>query len=133
MAISKVKNKIKAKKENKTYPVVGNVYVFSGMNNTIISICDEKGNSLFNGSSGMFGFKGSRKSTPYAATKIAEEIGAKSFTSGLREVNIFVKGIGQGRISAIKALKAAGLKILSITDRTPLPHNGCRPSKRRRM
>ena len=103
------------------------------MNNTIISICDEKGNSLFNGSSGMFGFKGSRKSTPYAATKIAEEIGAKSFTAGLREVNIYVKGIGQGRISAIKALKAAGLKILSITDRTPLPHNGCRPSKRRRM
>ena len=133
MAISKVKNKIKAKKENKTYPAVGNVYEFSGMNNTIISICDEKGNSLFNGSSGMFGFKGSRKSTPYAATKIAEEIGAKSFTAGLREVNIYVKGIGQGRISAIKALKAAGLKILSITDRTPLPHNGCRPSKRRRM
>lgn len=133
MATSKIKSKSKSKKENKVVPALGNVYVSSGMNNTIMSICDEKGNILFNGSSGMFGFKGPRKATPFAATKIAEEIGAKAFNSGLREVNIFVKGIGSGRISAIKALKVAGLKVLSITDRTPLPHNGCRPSKRRRM
>ena len=121
-----------SKVKNKVVPALGNVYVSSTSNNTIISITDEKGNILYNGSTGMFGFKGSRKSTPYAATKVSEELGSKAYVSGLREVNIFVKGIGQGRVSAIKALKVSGIKVLSITDRTPMPHNGCRPRKRRR-
>jgi len=124
--------KVTKKSVAKTYPAVGNVYVSSGMNNTIISITDEKGNTLFNGSSGMFGFRNSRQATPYAATKVAEETGLKAFKAGVREVNVFVKGAGQGRVSSIKALKTAGLKVVSITDITPLPHNGCRPSKKRR-
>lgn len=129
----KVKATSKSSKvKNKIVPSLGNVYVSSTSNNTIISITDEKGNILYNGSTGMYGFKGSRKSTPYAATKVSEELGSKAYTAGLREVNIFVKGIGQGRVSAIKAMKISGIKVLSITDRTPIPHNGCRPRKRRR-
>jgi small subunit ribosomal protein S11 len=125
--------KVTKKNITKTYPVLGNVYISAGMNNTIVSITDEKGNTLFNGSSGMFGFKNSRQATPYAATKVAEETGLKAFNAGVKEVNVFVKGAGQGRVSSIKALKSAGLRVLSITDTTPLPHNGCRPSKKRRM
>jgi small subunit ribosomal protein S11 len=98
-----------------------------------MSITDEKGNVLYNGSTGMFGFKNSRQATPYAATKVAEETGLKAFNAGVKEVNVFVKGTGMGRINAIKALKVSGLKVLSITDTTPLPHNGCRPSKKRRV
>jgi small subunit ribosomal protein S11 len=128
-----IKGKNTKKNISKVYPSVGNVYISAGMNNTIVSITDEKGNTLFNGSSGMFGFKNSRQATPYAATKVAEETGLKAFNSGLKEVNVFVKGAGNGRVSSIKALKSAGLRVLSITDTTPLPHNGCRPSKKRRM
>jgi small subunit ribosomal protein S11 len=127
------KGKNTKKNISKVYPAVGNVYISAGMNNTIVSITDEKGNTLFNGSSGMFGFKNSRQATPYAATKVAEETGLKAFNSGVKEVNVFVKGAGNGRVSSIKALKSAGLRVLSITDTTPLPHNGCRPSKKRRM
>ncbi len=127
------KGKNTKKNISKVYPSVGNVYISAGMNNTIVSITDEKGNTLFNGSSGMFGFKNSRQATPYAATKVAEETGLKAFNSGVKEVNVFVKGAGNGRVSSIKALKSAGLRVLSITDTTPLPHNGCRPSKKRRM
>jgi small subunit ribosomal protein S11 len=125
----KIKN---SKTKSKIVPSLGSVYVSSSSNNTIVSITDDKGNVFYNGSTGMFGFKGSRKSTPYAATKVAEELGSKAYASGLREVNIFVKGIGQGRVSAIKAMKSSGIKVLSITDKTPMPHNGCRPRKRRR-
>lgn len=133
-----IKNNTKGKKVtkksiSKVYPAMGNVYISAGMNNTVISITDEKGNALFNGSSGMFGFKNARQATPYAATKVAEETGAKAFNAGVREVNVYVKGAGNGRVSSIKALKTAGLKVVSITDTTPLPHNGCRPSKKRRM
>ena len=128
-----IKGKNTKKNISKVYPSVGNVYISAGMNNTIVSITDEKGNTLFNGSSGMFGFKNSRQATPYAATKVAEETGLKAFNSGVKEVNVFVKGAGNGRVSSIKALKSAGLRVLSITDTTPLPHNGCRPSKKRRM
>jgi small subunit ribosomal protein S11 len=128
-----IKGKNTKKNISKVYPYVGNVYISAGMNNTIVSITDEKGNTLFNGSSGMFGFKNSRQATPYAATKVAEETGLKAFNSGVKEVNVFVKGAGNGRVSSIKALKSAGLRVLSITDTTPLPHNGCRPSKKRRM
>ncbi|NBO21745.1 30S ribosomal protein S11 [bacterium] len=129
-----VKNKKTTKKAaNKIIPAVGNVYISSGNNNTLMSITDEKGNVLYNGSTGMFGFKNSRQATPYAATKVAEETGLKAFNAGVKEVNVFVKGTGMGRINAIKALKVSGLKVLSITDTTPLPHNGCRPSKKRRV
>lgn len=133
MAKNTIGKKVTKKNITKSYPALGNVYISAGMNNTIVSITDEKGNTLFNGSSGMFGFKNSRQATPYAATKVAEETGLKAFNAGVKEVNVFVKGAGQGRVSSIKALKAAGLRVLSITDTTPLPHNGCRPSKKRRM
>lgn len=129
-----IKNKKTNKKvTNKVIPAIGNVYISSGNNNTLMSITDEKGNVLYNGSTGMFGFKNSRQATPYAATKVAEETGLKAFNAGVKEVNVFVKGTGMGRINAIKALKVSGLKVLSITDTTPLPHNGCRPSKKRRV
>lgn len=129
-----IKNKKTTKKViNKVIPSIGNVYISSGNNNTLMSITDEKGNVLYNGSTGMFGFKNSRQATPYAATKVAEETGLKAFNAGVKEVNVYVKGTGMGRINAIKALKVSGLKVLSITDTTPLPHNGCRPSKKRRV
>jgi len=134
MANKNVKTKKNTKKSTpKTIPSLGNVYILSGNINTLMSITDEKGNVLYNGSTGMFGFKNARQATPYAATKVAEETGLKAFNAGVREVNVYVKGTSIGRINAIKALKVAGLKVLSITDTTPLPHNGCRPSKKRRV
>lgn len=121
------------KKKEKIISPTGKVYVTAGMNNTIITVTDEQGNALFAGSSGKSGFKGSRKSTPYAATKAAEQAGASAYNAGIREVSVFVKGPGLGRISSIKALKSAGLNIVSISDQTPMPHNGCRPKNRRRV
>ena len=121
------------KATQKKTPTSGRVYITAGFNNTIVTITDIEGNSLFVGSSGMSGFKGSRKSTPYAATKSAEEKAKKAAQAGLKEVSVIVKGPGMGRISAIKALKSAGLVVTSISDETQIPHNGCRPSKRRRV
>ncbi|HOD01205.1 MAG TPA: 30S ribosomal protein S11 [bacterium] len=121
------------KKKEKQIPSTGRAYIVAGMNNTIITITDEMGNTLFSGSAGKSGFKGSRKSTPYAATRAAEEAGASAFNAGIRDVSVFVKGPGMGRISSIKALKTAGLNITSISDQTPIPHNGCRPKNRRRV
>jgi small subunit ribosomal protein S11 len=114
------------KKKEKIITPSGKAYITAGMNNTIITVTDDNGNALFTGSSGKSGFKGSRKSTPYAATKAAEQ-------AGVREVAVFVKGPGMGRISSIKALKSAGLNVISISDQTPIPHNGCRPKNRRRI
>ncbi|OGC38624.1 30S ribosomal protein S11, partial [candidate division WWE3 bacterium RBG_13_37_7] len=88
---------------------------------------------LFAGSAGKSGFKGSRKSTPYAATKATESIAQEAHTAGMKDVAVFVKGPGMGRISAIKALKTGGLNVVSISDLTPVPHNGCRPKKKRRV
>ncbi|MFZ2664524.1 MAG: 30S ribosomal protein S11 [Patescibacteria group bacterium] len=121
------------KKKEKIITPSGKAFITAGMNNTIITITDDKGNALFTGSSGKSGFKGSRKSTPYAATKAAEQSGALAYAAGIREVAVFVKGPGFGRISSIKALKSAGLNIVSISDQTPIPHNGCRPKNRRRI
>lgn len=121
------------KKKEKIITQSGKAYVTAGMNNTIITITDDKGNTLFAGSSGKSGFKGSRKSTPYAATKAAEQAGALAYNAGVREVAVFVKGPGMGRISSIKALKSAGLNVVSISDQTPIPHNGCRPKNKRRV
>ena len=121
------------KKKEKIISPTGKVYVTAGMNNTIITVTDDQGNALFAGSSGKSGFKGSRKSTPYAATKAAEQAGALAYNAGIREISVFVKGPGLGRISSIKALKSAGLNVVSISDQTPMPHNGCRPKNRRRI
>jgi small subunit ribosomal protein S11 len=121
------------KTKQKTIPASGRVYISAGFNNTLISITDGEGNVLFAGSSGKSGFKGSRKSTPYAATKAAETVAQQAVTAGLQEVTVYVSGPGLGRISSIKALKTAGLKVTAITDTTKIPHNGCRPRKRRRV
>lgn len=126
--------KKKTKKKNRTsIPESGRAYITAGFNNTLVTITDPAGNTLFSGSAGASGFKGSRKSTPYAASTAAENVARKALDAGLREVAVVVKGPGYGRISAIKALKNAGLKILSISDITPVPHNGCRPKKERRV
>jgi len=121
------------KKKEKQISSTGRAYITAGINNTLITITDDQGNALFSGSSGKSGCKGSRKSTPYAATKAAEQAGVVAFNAGLREVAVFVKGPGMGRISSIKALKSAGLNVMSISDQTPMPHNGCRPKNRRRV
>lgn len=121
------------KSKSKTIPESGKAYITSGFNNTLVSITDEIGNVLFSGSSGSSGFRGSRKSTPYAATKAAEDVAGKAVSGGMKEVSVFVKGPGPGRISSIKALKTAGLRVVAISDITPIPHNGCRPKKKRRV
>jgi small subunit ribosomal protein S11 len=130
--MANTKRTTKKNKDKKINPT-GRVYITAGFNNTIITITDVEGNTLYAGSAGASGFKGSRKATPYAATKSAEEIARKAYESGLREVSVFVKGPGMGRISSIKALKTAGLNVGAISDVTPTPHNGCRPKKKRRV
>ncbi|MFZ5424711.1 MAG: 30S ribosomal protein S11 [Patescibacteria group bacterium] len=121
------------KRSTKQIPSTGRVYITAGFNNTIITITDAEGNALFSGSSGQAGFKGSRKSTPYAATKAAESVAGQAADAGLKEVSVFVKGPGAGRVTSIKALKSSGLRVTAISDVTPIPHNGCRPKKRRRV
>jgi small subunit ribosomal protein S11 len=130
-----MKHKVKdtKKKAIATNIVSGRVYITAGFNNTLITITDADGNTIASGSAGRAGFKGSRKATPYAATKATEAVAAKASQSGLKEVSVVVKGPGMGRISSIKALKTAGLNVVSISDTTPIPHNGCRPKKRRRV
>ncbi len=119
----------KAKKELRK----GIVHIQATFNNTIVSITDSKGNALCWSSSGCVGFKGSRKSTPFAAQVAAENAAKKAKEFGLREVEVHVKGPGSGRESAIRALQSAGLDIKAIKDVTPIPHNGCRARKRRRV
>lgn len=111
---------------------VGKVYVNATFNNTLVTITDEKGNTLGWSSSGAVGFKGARKSTPYAATTAVEGLARKLIDRGLREVEIYIKGPGSGRDASIRALKSTGLVIKAIADVTPIPHNGPRPRKRRR-
>ena len=130
---TKAKKTTAKKKGVRTLPNSGKVYIKAGFNNTIVTITDADGNALFSGSSGRAGFKGSRKSTPFAATKATEEVAKKATELGLKEVSVFVKGPGLGRIPAIKALKTGGLNVVSISDTTPIPHNGCRPKKKRRV
>jgi small subunit ribosomal protein S11 len=109
------------------------VYIKSTFNNTLITVTDLDGDTICSGSSGCVGFKGSRKSTPFAAQQAAQRCAGSAMRHGVREVEIKVKGPGSGRESAISAIQAAGLRITSIEDVTPLPHNGCRPPKRRRV
>lgn len=111
----------------------GLAHIFASFNNTIISITDANGNLISWSSSGSNGFKGARKSTPFASQVTAEIAAKKAFEQGMREVKVKVKGPGVGREAAIRALDANGLKVLSITDITPIPHNGCRAPKRRRV
>ena len=110
----------------------GHVYIKSTFNNTTVTITDTDGNAFAWGTSGTVGFKGSRKSTPFAAGMAAEKAARDAMVHGLREVAVFVKGPGSGREAAIRSLQAAGLEISAIKDVTPIPHNGCRPPKRRR-
>ena len=111
----------------------GIAYVKATFNNTIVTITDPTGNVLCQDSAGTIGFKGSRKSTPFAAQRAAEACAEKAIKMGMHEVEVKVKGPGSGRESAITALQAAGLKVTVIEDVTPIPHNGCRPPKRRRV
>ena len=111
----------------------GVAHIKATFNNTIVSITDMAGNSVVWGSSGKAGFKGSKKSTPFAATVAAEQAGKEAVSLGVRRVHVRVQGPGSGRESAIQALAAAGLQIRSIRDVTPIPHNGCRPPKKRRV
>ena len=123
----------KTKKKVKKNIVSGVAHINSTFNNTIITITDNTGNTISWSSSGNKGFKGSRKSTPFAAQLAAEEAGKKAIEHGMKNIDVVVKGPGNGRESAIRALNSTGLKISIIKDITPIPHNGCRPSKRRRV
>ena len=120
------------RRERKNVPV-GRAYIQSSFNNTLVTITDPQGNALCWSSSGAAGFKGSRKSTPYAAGLAADSAARKAMEQGMRQVDVFVRGPGSGREAAIRSLQAAGLAISSIVDHTPIPHNGCRPPKKRRV
>jgi len=109
------------------------VHIFATFNNTIITVTDQQGNTVSWTSAGTIGFKGSRKSTPFAARLAAEDAMKKAQKIGIQEVDLFIKGPGPGREAAIRAIQAQGMKIRSIADVTPVPHNGCRPPKKRRM
>ena len=132
-APGKVATPKRARKGAKAKVAKGMVYVQSTYNNTIISVTDTTGNVIAWGSAGLVGFKGSKKSTPYAAQKTMEDTIARSKDRGLQEVDVFVKGVGSGRESAIRALQGSGLIVLSIKDETPIPHGGVRPKKVRRV
>ena len=120
------------KRERKNVPV-GHAHIQSTFNNTIVTITDTTGNVISWGSAGLVGFKGSRKSTPYAAAQTAELAARKAMDNGMRQIEVYVKGPGAGREQAIRSLQTAGLEVTAITDVTPIPHNGCRPPKRRRV
>jgi small subunit ribosomal protein S11 len=123
----------RVKRREKKNVVNGVVYVNSTFNNTLITITDESGNAISWSTAGMMGFKGARKSTPYAAQVAAEEAGKKAAEHGLKNVRVVVCGPGSGRETALRALQSLGYTITSVRDTTPVPHNGCRPPKRRRV
>jgi len=130
--VDKKKSSRVSRRERKAIPR-GRAYIQSTFNNTIITLTDPQGNVISWGSSGTAGFKGSRKGTAYAAQRAAEAAAKKGMEHGLRQIDVYVKGPGSGREAAIRSLQAAGLNITSIRDVTPIPHNGCRPPKRRRI
>lgn len=130
MAVKKVRRKVRKVKKNIER---GQAHIQSSFNNTIVTITDMSGNAISWASSGGLGFKGSRKSTPFASQMAAEEAAKAAMEHGLKSVEVLVKGPGSGREAAIRALQAAGLEITLIRDVTPIPHNGCRPPKRRRV
>ena len=120
------------KRERKSIPA-GRAYIHSTFNNTIVTLTDPRGNVIAWGSSGTAGFKGSRKGTPYAAQLAARDAARKAMEHGLRQIDVYVRGPGSGREAAIRSLQSSGLYITGIRDVTPIPHNGCRPPKRRRV
>ncbi len=120
------------RRERKNIPR-GQAHILATFNNTIVTLTDPLGNVVSWASAGQNGFRGSRKSTPYAAQITAEQAARRAVDNGMRQVDVFVKGPGSGRESAVRSLQSAGLTVLSITDITPIPHNGCRPPKRRRV
>jgi small subunit ribosomal protein S11 len=124
--------KIKVKKGKRAVSS-GNAYILSSFNNTIVTLTDTMGNAVSWSSAGGKGFRGSRKNTPFAAQVAAEDAARKAVEQGMRSVQVFVSGPGAGRESALRALSAAGLRVTYIEDVTPIPHNGCRPPKRRRV
>ena len=128
-----VDKKVVKKKKTKKNIVSGMAYISATFNNTMVTITDEQGNSVAWSSAGVKGFKGSRKSTPYAAQMAAEDCAKVALEKGLKRVKLFVKGPGQGRESAIRTLHNSGIIVSEIVDITPLPHNGCRPPKKRRV
>ena len=127
------KQVVRGKKRVKKNIAKGIAHVHSTFNNTIVTVADEHGNVISWSSAGALGFKGSRKSTPYAAQMAAETAAKAALPHGLKSVDVFVKGPGSGREAAIRALQACGIDVTSIRDVTPVPHNGCRPPKRRRV
>ncbi|MDR0856629.1 MAG: 30S ribosomal protein S11 [Clostridiales bacterium] len=129
MAVKKVTKKRRVTKNIDK----GQAHIQASFNNTIVTITDEQGNALVQSSAGALGYKGSRKSTPFAAQMAAEDAAKKAKDQGLRTVEVFVKGAGQGRESAVRALAIQGLEVTMIQDVSPIPHNGCRPPKRRRI
>lgn len=122
-----------AKKKKVKHVARGIAHITASFNNTIVTISDPQGNAICWSSSGAAGFKGSKKSTPFAAQVASEQAAKKALEFGMKEVEVYIKGPGSGRESAIRALQAAGLQISAIHDITPIPHNGCRPPKRRRV
>ncbi|MDU2117476.1 MAG: 30S ribosomal protein S11 [Veillonella sp.] len=124
---------MRTKRKEKKHIESGAAHIRSTFNNTIVTLTDTNGNALSWASAGGLGFRGSRKSTPFAAQMAAEQAAKAAMEHGLRTVEVFVKGPGSGREAAIRALQAAGLEVTSIKDVTPIPHNGCRPPKRRRV
>ncbi len=127
------KESTRVKKRERKNIVTGVAHVNASFNNTMITIADAQGNTISWSSAGTMGFKGSRKSTPYAAQVAAEDAGRKAMEHGMRTVEVNVSGPGSGRESALRALQAVGFTVTSIRDVTPIPHNGCRPPKRRRV
>lgn len=111
----------------------GRVYIFSSYNNTIITLTDANGNALASKSSGKLGFKGTKKSTPFASSKVSEAVGQIGEKVGIKRLHVVVKGVGSGRESALRSIANQGFEIMSIKDATPIPHNGCRPKKPRRL
>lgn len=131
---ARTKTGARVKKKAKKLVVDGLAHVFSSFNNTIITITDRQGRALAWSSSAKCGFKSSRKSTPFAAQMAGEDVGKTVVESfGMKNVEVFIKGPGPGRDSAVRALNSCGLRVLSIVDKTPIPHNGCRPPKKRRV
>ncbi len=128
-----VRGRSRGRRKEKKSVLHGEAHIKSTFNNTIITITDKNGDTLAWSSSGTVGFKGSRKSTPFAAQLAAENAAKKAQEFGIKKVDVFVKGPGSGRETAIRTLQANGLEVASITDETPQPHNGCRPKKRRRV
>ena len=127
------KKAVKQRRREKKNVPVGHARIQASFNNTIITITDLGGSVVSWGSAGVAGFKGSRKSTPYAAAQTADGAAKRAMEHGMRQIEVFVKGPGSGREAAIRSLQATGLEVTAITDVTPIPHNGCRPPKRRRV